>query len=539
MRTAAYARYSSDAQRDASIDDQLRNLRGFCERQQWPAPTVYQDAAMSGAREDRPGYRSLMAAATSGHFDVILVDDLSRLSRDMGETHKTLKRLRFCNVRLIGVSDGVDTSRKGHKIETGLRGLMSELYLDDLAEKTHRGLTGRALTGASAGGLPFGYRVTETGHRVIDEAQAETVRKIFQEYSAGRTARQIAADLNAAKAPTARGGSWCMTAIYGDIRRGIGILANPIYVGRQIWNRSKWIKHPDSGRRQRVERPESEWIITEQPDLAIITSEQWEAAQRRLRATRARTATGLARGRKTGGGGQYRYLLSGLLRCEQCGGPLVIVDYYRYGCATQKDRGDAVCTNRIKVPRVDAEIALLKTVKEELLSEEAFRLFEREMRAAIKELAPDLDGAKRRIQDAEKVHANLMAALRAGIITPGTKAALVAAESEVETSRQALKALQDWQPTQILPRARETWRRLVQTLENTASITEAREAIRETLGDRIVITKEAGTLYARVPASESQMTVVAGAGSVRWLTQPLRIPIPHQTDGKYRRDSDF
>src|SRR5687768_16732465 len=107
MRIAAYARYSSDAQREASLEDQLRNCRTYAQRHGWPEPSVYTDAAVSGARLDRPGYRMLLAEA--GRFDVILVDDLSRLSRDSVESAKAVKRLTFAGVRLIGVSDGVDT----------------------------------------------------------------------------------------------------------------------------------------------------------------------------------------------------------------------------------------------------------------------------------------------------------------------------------------------------------------------------------------------------------------------------------------------
>jgi len=257
VRTAAYARFSTELQSAASLEDQLRNVRTFCDRQGWPCPVVYTDSAISGSREDRPSYRALLRDAGDGRFDVVLVDDLSRLSRDKDECGKIIKRLTFAGVRVIGVSDGVDTAAKGHKVNAGLRGLMSELYLDDLAEKTHRGLTGRALAGASAGGLPFGYRVAGTGQRSIDVDQAAVVRRIFADYIAGRSPRTIAADLNRERVPSTRGGSWGLSAIYGDVRRGTGILANPIYVGRQIWNRSKFVKHPDSGRRLRKERPES------------------------------------------------------------------------------------------------------------------------------------------------------------------------------------------------------------------------------------------------------------------------------------------
>lgn len=260
MRTCAYARYSSDNQRDASLEDQLRNWRNRCEREGWPIPTVYTDAATSGARNDRPGYLQMLSDLE--RYDVLLVDDLSRLSRDSITTAKTVRRITFAGLRLIGVSDGVDTARKSHKADVGLRGL--------LAEKTHRGLTGRALAGKSAGGLPYGYRVTATGERAIDDAQADIVRRIYRDYLAGKSPRTIAANLNHEGVSSTRGGTWSVTAIYGDVKRGIGILANTMYIGRQTWNRSHWIKHPDTGRRIRRERPESEWIINDQPDLAIV-----------------------------------------------------------------------------------------------------------------------------------------------------------------------------------------------------------------------------------------------------------------------------
>jgi len=92
MRTAAYARYSTEMQSAASIDDQLRNVRGFCSRMGWPAPEVFSDAAISGARNDRPGYRRLLDEAH--RFDVILVDDLSRFSRDSVESQQAIRRRR-------------------------------------------------------------------------------------------------------------------------------------------------------------------------------------------------------------------------------------------------------------------------------------------------------------------------------------------------------------------------------------------------------------------------------------------------------------
>lgn len=507
MKTAAYARYSSDQQRDASLDDQLRNCRTFCTRQGWPDPVEFTDAAISGARLDRPGYQRLLAEAH--RFDVILVDDLSRLSRDSLEAARAVRQLKFAGVRVVSVSDGIDSARKDFKAGVGLRGLMSELYLDDLAEKTHRGLTGRALQGASAGGLPYGYSVVSAGQRAIHEPQAAIVRRIYADYLAGASPREICARLNEERVPSPRNGQWAQSVVYGDVRRGIGILANPIYIGRQIWNRSHWTKHPETGRKVRKERPESEWITTEHPELAIITLEMWEAAQKRIRGKRAPWVVVSHGG---GPGRPPKHLLSGILRCEICGGPLVVVDRYRYGCATNKDRGATVCASRLRYPKALAEQALLAGIREQLLTEQRFNQFQRETAALLKQAAPDLEIVRRKLTDAEKVRDNVMAAIRAGIITASTKAELVTAEAAIVATQRELEEAKAYQPAQLLPRVRERWRSIVDRLADVArNVQQAREAIRELLGDRIVIRNENGALIAEAPSS-CEISVVAGVG---------------------------
>ncbi len=502
MRVAAYARYSSDQQREASLEDQLRNCRAYCTRMGWPAPAVFQDAAISGSRSDRPEYQRLLAAAAA--FDVVLVDDLSRLGRDSEEVQRAVKRLRFAGVRLVGISDGVDTDQKGHKVNVGLRGLMSELYLDDLAEKTHRGLMGRALNGASAGGLPYGYRVgAKPGERVIDPEQAAVVRRIFAEYLAGQPARTIAAGLNRDGVPSARaGGTWAASAIHGDRRRGIGILANPIYAGQQIWNRSHWVKHPESGRRLRKERPRAEWVIQEHPELAIVDRATWDAVQRRL------DQQGACKGKRGGPGRPPKYLLSGLLRCGECGGPLAMIDAVAYGCSVAKQRG--TCTSRLRLPRRDAEAALVAGVQEQLLSAEAFAAFRRAYAAAMKRQQPDTRGPQQRLAAAERVRENLLAALRAGIITPSTKAELERAEADVAAAQAELERARVAAPARLLPHLEQRWKAIVATLAQRArDIPAAREALRELIG-QATVRNENGAILAEI--APCPINVVAGAG---------------------------
>lgn len=383
---------------------------------------------------------------------------------------------------------------------------MSELYLEDLADKTHRGQTGRALAGASAGGLAYGYQITTTGQRQINPDQARVVTLIYTMAANGHTVRQIAAHLNDLRIPSPRGSSWAISAIYGDKKRGIGILANPLYRGRMIWNRTQWIKHPETGRRVPIQRPESEWIITEHPDLRIISEQLAEAAERALSQRRAQYA-----GHRPGPG--PKHLLSGLLRCAECGGPLVSIDRYRYGCGRAKDRGPSVCASTIKVPRAHAEKALLSTIKTTLLTETAYREFERQARAALAQAAPNTSALQAALRQAQATHENILSALRAGIITASTKAELIAAEHALASAKADLEHANRNTPSQILPRARETWRRLVSQLENARDIPEVRSAIRDLLGDRIIVKEDApGEVFAECDAGASQILLVAGAG---------------------------
>jgi hypothetical protein len=114
-----------------------------------------------------------------------------------------------------------------------------------------------------------------------------------------------------------------------------------------------------------------------------------------------------------------------------------------------------------------------------------------------------------------------MTAIRAGIITPSTKAELVTAEAEVEAARKALEDARSFAPTQILPRARETWKRLVQRLEDIQNVPQAREAIRELLGEDLVVKEDGGEQYIEMPSCE--ITMVAGARYVLCPSHRVRI----------------
>jgi DNA invertase Pin-like site-specific DNA recombinase len=331
-RVALYARFSTDLQRQTSIGDQLVAARQRAAREGWPVVIERADEGVSGSVPVamRAGGKALLADALARRFEVLIVEGLDRLSRDMGEQDQIVKRLEYRGIRLIGTSDGYDTLAKGRKVMRVARGLVNELYLDDLRDKTHRGLAGQFARGLSAGGRSFGYGTEDAGPQggrrvVIDEAEAAHVRWIFEQAAAGSSLRAIAHQLNARGIASPRGGTWAVSALFGSASRGLGLLNNEIYIGRVIWNRRQWVKDPETGSRRYIERPRSEWQEREAPELRIVSAELWERVHGR---DRRGPAVGTGRRR----GAVAKTLFGGLLTCQACGGPMIAINRQRYGC---------------------------------------------------------------------------------------------------------------------------------------------------------------------------------------------------------------
>src|SRR5215470_9488380 len=199
-RAVIYARFSTELQRDASIEDQARLCRERIDREGWTLVATYSDAATSGASRLRPGYQKLLEDARTGGFDLVVAEALDRLSRDQEDIAGLYKQLRFHGVRILTLAEGEIS-----ELHVGLKGTMNALFLKDLAAKTHRGLEGRVREGRSGGGLCYGFDVVREhdaqgepvhGGRRINEAEAEIVRRIFREFTTGKSPRAIARDLN-------------------------------------------------------------------------------------------------------------------------------------------------------------------------------------------------------------------------------------------------------------------------------------------------------------------------------------------------------
>ncbi|MEM0935957.1 MAG: recombinase family protein [Pseudomonadota bacterium] len=267
-RAAIYAPYSTDLQSERSIEDQIALGQTHAEREGLEVVTAYQDAAQSGTSVlGRNGLLDLLDGARERDFGIVVVEALDRLSRDMEDLVGLHKRLSFLGIEIRAVHEGVAST-----VLVGLRGLVGQRYREDNVLKIKRGMTGRAKEGRSPGGLAYGYEPVpgEVGKRRIVVTEARVVRRIFDEYLAGRSPRDIAHGLNAEGIMPPRGACWNASTIKGNATRGNGILQNPLYAGRQVWNRVRMVKDPDTGRRvSRPNQPE-EWVVAEVPELAIL-----------------------------------------------------------------------------------------------------------------------------------------------------------------------------------------------------------------------------------------------------------------------------
>lgn len=540
-KAVIYARYSSDKQRESSIEDQVRNCEAF--PGPWEIVACYTDQAVSGATHSRPEYQRMLAAAEGGEFHILLVDELSRLGRDQVEREQAIRRLEFWGVRLIGVTDGYDSTSPNtqRKITRGVRGLFDELYLDELGEKTHRGLTGLALAGNNAGGRTYGYRHVPTYHptktdtygrpvveavrRAIDPDQAAVVRRIFEMYADGHSPRAIASRLNEERIPSPRGRAWAASAISGDQKRpGVGILNNPLYIGQYIWNRSQWVRDPDTRKRKRRERPSADWIIQDMPELRIIDQSLWNRVKDRQKEQRERVRAAQSKNgsRRAGPGRRPRYLFSGLLRCGVCGGTYVIVNSYQYGCSRHKESGAPVCANSIRVPRRLLEQCLLAAIREELCSDEAFALFRAETTRLLREMRRRMPDHSAKLRNIEGRIENMVEAIQAGAFSPALKQALEAAERERE-ALQAVAAEPASELPELLPQAWERFQALTREMENLGEedIPRIRTQLQALLGEINLVPAEGGKyLNAQLTGNyagllgltESKINVVAGAG---------------------------
>jgi site-specific DNA recombinase len=410
-RATIYARFSSDRQRDRSIDDQVALCHALAARNGWRVVEIYTDYAVSGSTvHRRPEFSRMMADAEDRLFDVLIAEDIDRLARGEGDAPKLRQRLEFLGIEIHTCTDGHIT-----KLHAGLKGLMGSLFLDNLIAHTRRGMLGRVREGRSPGGLTYGYmQGTAKGERLVVEHEALVVRRIFEEYAAGRSPRRIAEGLNADGVRPPRGREWIASTINGNSVRGSGILMNSLYDGRIVWNRVSMHKDPDTGRRVSRPNPESEWVIKPVPHLRLVPAELFAKVQ----AIKARR--GKARPEQSH---RPRHLLAGLLRCGCCGSAMVVNNVGHEGrriyCGRRKEGGR--CTNGKTYKLKPIEQRVVAALKAQLADPRAIERYLKTYREERKRLARDNAGKRgaleRALAQAEREVGRLLDGFTRGIIS--------------------------------------------------------------------------------------------------------------------------
>jgi site-specific DNA recombinase len=439
-RAAIYARYSTEHQSDRSIEDQVALCRSYATRESFDVVAVYEDRARSGGSMfGRDGVNSLMHAASQRSFEVVIVEAADRLSRSMRDLAGIYEDLSHLDVSIRAVHEGkLDT------VTVGLRGLVGQLFREDLKLKIKRGMSGRAREGLVQAGLAYGYKAVpgQPGARVIADVEAAVVLRIFEEYVSGRTPRDIAGRLNAEGVPAPQGGTWNSTTLNGNGKRGVGILRNELYAGRLIWGRTRKVVSPGNGRTLiRTNAPDA-LVVADVPELAIIPRELFDAAATR-KAAMAHVHPGAQRGRK--------HLLSGLLRCGACGAGLYVHAANKHGqrrlaCSRQRESGDCHDPHTFMLPTV--ERAVLSGLQAELREPAAIAEFARAYHEESQRLAASA-GTRRRdlereIAQAERRLARIINCIADGHGDPaalGPQATTM--HRELESLREQLAAIEE------------------------------------------------------------------------------------------------
>jgi site-specific DNA recombinase len=446
----------------------------------------------------------------------------------------------FQGVRIVTLSEG-----ELNELHIGLKGTMGALYLKDLADKTRRGLRGRVEAGSSGGGISYGYDVVRKvrsdgmpvrGLQRLNPVEGEVVRRVFEAYAAGRSARRIAHDLNAERVPGPRGGEWGASTISGNAARGNGILNNQLYIGKNVWNRQRFIKDPDTGRRVPRHNDATERVVKEVPELRIVPQALWDRVKARQETMRCDTRPDV-RARPCDRR-RPRYLLSGLVVCGACGGRYTKISANLFGCAAARNKGAAVCKNLKNVRRDRLEATVLDALRDNLMDPELFKEFCAEYVREINRVRGDENARRDRLRSeltqVERRLRRMVEAIADGVPARTLKNELLALEVRQEQLQAELAAAPEAQQPLLHPNLAEIYRQkvaaLAETLAHEAMRDEAFELIRSLL-DKIVLVPEgeelrieihgelAGILelcqQSKTPgrgrASAEQIKVVAGA----------------------------
>lgn len=306
IRAATYSRFSSNNQREESIDAQQRAIYRYIAEKGYMPAEDYVDEALTGTNTDRPGFQNMLDDAKKGKFDVVIVHKMDRFSRNVYDTLDVQNQLMLCGVRIESVIEQFTDTPEG-QLQQIIQLGVGQYYSANLAREVMKGLKENAYKAVHNGGIPpLGYDVDpDTKRYVINEKEAESIRIMFTKFLEGWSYRELADYLNVLGYQTKIGNKFSATSSFYDI------LTNSKYKGEYVFNRSvKKPKQAGMKRSHRKNKNEDEIIRVPNGVPAIVDKETFDNVQKLLSSRQRSKGQNKAK---------EVYLLSGLVECGECG----------------------------------------------------------------------------------------------------------------------------------------------------------------------------------------------------------------------------
>ena len=405
MRGVIYARYSSENQREESIEGQLRENMAYAKKNGIEIVGTYIDRAVSAKTDKRDEFQRMIKDSSKKGFDVVIVWKLDRFSRNRYDSAKYKMLLKKNDVRVVSATESISEGAEGIILESVLEG-MAEYYSADLAEKVSRGMTENALKCRFNGGtIPFGYMIDDEQHYQINPAQAPLVLEMFRRYAGGESITDIIEDLNARGIRTSKGNRFNKNSL-------ARIFSNRRYIGEYAYKE----------------------IVFSNAIPAIVPKEIFERVAIRMKQNKH--ATGKAKAPE-------KYLLTTKLFCGTCQSMFVGdsankpngVIYRYYKCASAKrhecDR-KAIRKEWIEdkvIEQISGWLNDDKTVSK--MADDVMALLD-----ADNEMVLALEAQLKGVRDSID---NIMKAIEKGVVTRSTKARLEELEAEEERITWSIK----------------------------------------------------------------------------------------------------
>ncbi|MDR3293915.1 MAG: recombinase family protein [Clostridiales bacterium] len=404
LNAVIYARYSSDSQREESIEGQLRECKEFAERNGITVFGSYIDRALTAKTDHRPEFQRMVKDSYKKLFDVVIVWKLDRFARNRYDSAHYKMTLKKNGVRVISAKEQISEGSEGIILEAVLEGY-AEYYSVELSEKIGRGLTENALKGKINGGaLPIGYTIGKDRRFEIDEAGASIVREVFTRYADGERMNDLAKDLTRRGVHSSRGNRIKIDVIHH-------MLKNRRYIGEYQFRD----------------------IVREDAFPAIVPKELFERVQEVLR----KNAKAPARHKA-----EDDYILTTKLRCGKCGAFMVgesgtsrtgQVHHY-YKCANVKKQ--KTCGKK-PVKKVWIEEIVVKQAMVVVMDDGVIGKIADAILSLVSQENTKLPQLKAKIKDVEGGIQNMLNAIQQGVLTPSTKQRLTEleeAQAEIQTA---------------------------------------------------------------------------------------------------------